>query len=383
MLRIGIACYPSIGGSGIVATQLGHELCLRGHQVHYFSYDVPVRMLQCECSCEFHHVDVPAYPLMRFPPYAMALASKLYEIACEPGLDVIHVHYAIPHSMSALLAKQMIQRTTGRTIPFVTTLHGTDTYLVGQEPSYRAVVQHCLQESDAVTAVSEHLRQETIRIFELSKPVEVIHNFVECKPLPEHRLKDIGRAETGRTLIHVSNFRSLKRVEDALQVFELVSRACPCCRMVMVGDGPETAAAHKLAEQLGISDQVTFVGRATDVVHYMNSADLLLSTSEIESFGLAIAEAMACAMPVVCTRVGGVPEVVEHGKTGFLCDTGDVCGMACAVLQILTNPSRARSMGIAGRERVEKYFSPDVIVPKYETLYQNLLSSFPSSAEPF
>lgn len=373
MLRIGIACYPTIGGSGIVATQLGHELCLRGNEVHYFSYDVPVRMLTCECHCRFHHVDVPTYPLMRFPPYAMALASKLYEIACEPGLDLIHVHYAIPHAMSALLAKQMLQRTTGRNIPIVTTLHGTDTYLVGQEPSYRAVVQHCLQECDAITAVSEHLRQETIRSFALSKPVEVIHNFIECTPLPSHRESPIEPTRNGSTLIHVSNFRSLKRVEDALHVFELVSRACPCCRMIMVGDGPETTAARKLAEQLGIADQVIFAGRTKDVVEHLDSADVFLSTSEIESFGLAIAEAMARAVPVVSTNVGGVPEVVEHGKSGFLCTTGDVCGMACAVLQILMEPELARQMGLAGRERIKTCFSPEAIVPQYESLYRSLL----------
>jgi len=307
----------------------------------------------------------------------MALASKLYEVSRDRELDLLHVHYAIPHATSALLAKQMLHRTTGKTVAVVTTLHGTDSYLVGLEPSYKAIVQYCLEESDAVTAVSEHLKHETIQNFELKRDVDVIYNFVTL--VQDAKGKEVAEecASEEKRIVHVSNFRSLKRVTDALRVFELVSRACPCCRLVMVGEGPEMPAAQALTDDLGIHDRVTFAGGMTEAAAPIGSASLLLSTSEIESFGLTIAEAMAQGVPVVATRVGGVPEVLEDGKSGLLCAVGDICGMACAALRMLTDPSLAKEMGMAGRKRVAEHFSPEVIIPQYESLYGRVLDEVP------
>ena len=368
-MRIGIACYPSIGGSGIVATQLGHALDEKGHEIHFFSFDVPVRLIKCRCGCRFHHVDVPSYPVLTFPPYTMALASRVYQVACRAGLDVLHVHYAIPHSTSAILVKQMLEKAEKK-IAVVTTLHGTDSYLVGIEPSYRSIVEFCLEECDAITAVSEHLKNETYQNFSIQKDIEVIYNFVALENF--HTSEKVGGNSHPKTIIHVSNFRSLKRVGDALKVFELVSHAMPA-RLVLVGEGPEMPATRDMVDKLGLTPNVDFIGATPNVEPYIASADVLISNSEIESFGLAIAEAMALGVPVVATRVGGVPEVVADGTTGILCDLGDISAMVCAVLRILTDETLAERFSSEAKDRVRERFSPQVIVPQYEALYQRLV----------
>jgi len=302
----------------------------------------------------------------------MALASKIYDVAISEGLDLLHVHYAIPHCASAVLVKQMLKRTTGNKFSIVTTLHGTDSYLVGMEPSYRSIVQHCLEECDGVTAVSEHLKKETLQNFQLHRDVQVIYNFVNTNIFAPDDGAGPSNMTSGRTVIHVSNFRSLKRVGDTLRVFELITRALPC-NLMMIGDGPEKSAAEDLAQQMGFGENISFVGQAGDVRAMIARADLLISTSEIESFGLAIAEAMAEAVPVVATRVGGVPEVVLDGETGFLCELGDIAGLACAALRVLSDGELGGRLGHNGRERVKRHFSPSVIVPQYEELYRRLL----------
>jgi N-acetyl-alpha-D-glucosaminyl L-malate synthase BshA len=372
-VRIGIVCYPSIGGSGIVATDLGKSLARMGHEIHFFSYDVPHKLEGATEKFHFHHVDVPFYPLFRFPPYTLALATSIYEANAVSPLDILHVHYAVPHSTSALLAKQMICSKKNEKLKVITTLHGTDTDLVGQMPQYKPAVEYSLNWSDAVTAVSSYLKDMTERQFEIHKPIHVIYNPINSQlfsPLPDE--ERMHRSE--KRIVHISNFRPVKRVIDVIKTFDLIASVLNV-RLVLVGDGPDCHEAELLVGQLGLRDKVDFVGSQQDVAETLRNADLLLSTSETESFGLTIAEAMSCEVPVVATSVGGVPEVIEHGVTGFLAPLGDIQCLAESAIQILRCPKRYAAIGKAGRERILKHFEMNEITNQYLQLYQQVLNS--------
>ncbi len=316
-LKIGIVCYPSVGGSGMVATVLGQELARRGHAVHFVSYDLPQHLDSNMQGFSFHHVDVPCYPLFRFPPYTLALASQIYMLGEAGELDLLHVHYAIPHATSACIAQTMLRANTDKDLPIVTTLHGTDTDLVGQDPLYKPVVEFSLSHCDAITAVSEYLKTTTESEFAIKgAEIEVIYNPIDTALFsPAPREDDSPCRE--RIISHVSNFRPVKRIQDTIKVFDLVRNVIPA-RLRFVGEGPDRSLAEPLVERLGLSDHVEFLGKSLEVEKLIATSDLLLSTSGSESFGLTIAEAMSCGVPVVATRVGGVPEVLRDGIDGLI-----------------------------------------------------------------
>ncbi len=372
-MRIGIVCYPSIGGSGIVASDLGKSLARMGHEIHFFSYDVPHKLEGATETFHFHHVDVPFYPLFRFPPYTLALATSIYEANSESPLDILHVHYAVPHSTSALLAKQMICSKRNEQLKVITTLHGTDTDLVGQMPQYKPAVEFSLNWSDAVTSVSRYLKNITEKQFDIHKPIHVIYNPIDSdqfSPLPEEQRKH----NCQKRIVHISNFRPVKRVIDVIKTFDLISNIIHA-KLILVGDGPDRSEAEQLVSQLAIADKVEFTGPQHDVVGTLQHADLLLSTSETESFGLTIAEAMSCEVPVVATSVGGVPEVVEHGETGFLAPLGDIQCMAESAIEVLRCPERFAQIGKAGRRHILDNFEMNKITKQYLDLYEDVFTS--------
>jgi N-acetyl-alpha-D-glucosaminyl L-malate synthase BshA len=383
-MRIGITCYPSYGGSGIVGAELGLELARRGHSVHFISYAPPMRLGDQPRECvTFHAVDMLSYPLFEYPPYTDALASKIKEVAIAENLDLIHVHYAIPHAISAYLAREMLR--PERYLPVVTTLHGTDITLVGRDPSFLSITQFGIAQSDAVTAISKALREATQQTFCTSCNIEVIYNFIDAEYYHRQPNENLRReiAPNGEKIIlHISTFRPVKRITDCIEVVarmrqrETDSRSQFAVKLVMCGDGPERQEAEKLASDRGISDAVIFAGKQPQAVirDYLSIADLLLLTSQSESFGLVALEAMACEVPVIATRVGGVPEVVEEGETGFLFPVGDVEAMANAAIRILNDPQTGRRMGKRGRELAIERFTTDKIIPQYEALYASLLN---------
>lgn len=372
-MRIGVTCYPTYGGSGIVATELGRELAERGHEIHFISYAQPIRLDTGQPRIFYHEVEVSTYPLFDYPPYALALASHMFEVAESAGLDLLHVHYAIPHSVSAFLARAM---TAQRRLPFITTLHGTDITLVGADHSYLPITRFAIEASDGVTAISEYLRQKTAQEFEVRRPIEVVPNFINCGryrrlPVPELRARYAPPDEP--LLVHLSNFRPVKRVLDVIEIFARVTARRPA-RLLMIGDGPDRAQAERQARCLGVAGRASFVGKQDAIHEFLSISDLMLLPSEIESFGLAALEAMAHEVAVVATRVGGVPEVVDDGVTGCLYPVGDIAAMAGAALELLESPARLRAMGQAGRARAEQRFCSDNIIPRYEALYQRVAS---------
>jgi N-acetyl-alpha-D-glucosaminyl L-malate synthase BshA len=371
VLRVGIICYPTIGGSGIVATSLGRALCERRYSVHFISHDLPQSLGKLKEHCRFHHIQVPVYPLFRFPPYTLALATELTRLVQEVPLDVLHLHYAIPHSTSAVLANMMLEDKGIRRVPLITTVHGTDTELVGKEPSYKPAVEFSLNHCDCLTAVSKSLKESTMEAFDCRRPIEIIHNFVDPEVFYPPEGNCFPRNPKYWQLVHVSNFRPVKRVLDVIKVFDTISSAASS-RLVMVGDGPDRAEAENLVCSLGLSNRVIFTGRIVNVEKILRNSDVLISTSSSESFGMSIAEAMASGVPVVATEVGGVPEVIEDGVTGVLTTPGNLNEMAEAILSIISEPEKAQRMGKAGRSRVLSRFSPGVIVPQYEALYRQL-----------
>ena len=383
-MRIGITCYPSYGGSGIVGAELGLELARRGHSVHFISYAPPMRLGDQPRECvTFHAVDMLSYPLFEYPPYTDALASKIKEVAIAENLDLIHVHYAIPHAISAYLAREMLR--PERYLPVVTTLHGTDITLVGRDPSFLSITQFGIAQSDAVTAISKALREATQQTFCTSCNIEVIYNFIDAEYYHRQPNENLRReiAPNGEKIIlHISTFRPVKRITDCIEVVarmrqrETDSRSQFAVKLVMCGDGPERQEAEKLASDRGISDAVIFAGKQPQAVirDYLSIADLLLLTSQSESFGLVALEAMACEVPVIATRVGGGPEVVEEGETGFLFPVGDVEALADAAIRILNDPQTGRRMGKRGRELAIERFTTDKIIPQYEALYASLLN---------
>ncbi|MGB6973337.1 MAG: N-acetyl-alpha-D-glucosaminyl L-malate synthase BshA [Terracidiphilus sp.] len=378
-MRIGITCYPTYGGSGVVATELGIELAAAGHQVHFISYSQPFRLSGRDDGIFYHEVPVSNYPLFEFPPYDLALASRMAEVAEFYELDLLHVHYAIPHSVSALLARQMLAA-RGRRLPFVTTLHGTDITLVGLDRSYLPITRYSIQESDGVTSISNYLRDKTLADFAVTRPIAVIPNFVNCdlyQPLRDKAVRVEARRRLARPgealLIHLSNFRPVKRVLDVIQVFARIAREIPA-RLVLIGDGPDRSGAEWLAHDLKIQDRVQFLGKQDRVHDLLPLADLMLMPSELESFGLAALEAMACKVPALATRVGGVMELIDDDVTGLLYPVGSVDQMASGALALLGNRSRLETMRDAARKAAQTRFCATLVVPQYLRFYEQILS---------
>ncbi len=385
-MKIGITCYPTYGGSGVVATELGIELAAAGHQVHFITYSQPFRLTGREEGIFYHEVPVSNYPLFEYPPYDLALASRMAEVAEYYDLDLLHVHYAIPHSVSALLARQMLAA-RGRHLPFVTTLHGTDITLVGLDRSYLPITRFSIEQSDGVTSISQYLRERTIKEFKIKREIEVITNFVNCDfylPLnPEERAEKRKRyaAPDEKILIHLSNFRPVKRVTDAVEIFARVVEQIPA-HLLLVGDGPDRSAAEWLAHKKGIQERVHFLGKQESVNELLPLADLMLMPSELESFGLAALEAMACRVPTIATNVGGVPELIEDGVDGRLFPVGDVDGMANAAAELLLDPAKLEAMATAARRTAQQRFCASKVIPVYERYYERVLERAGSAAEP-
>jgi N-acetyl-alpha-D-glucosaminyl L-malate synthase BshA len=376
-MKIGITCYPTYGGSGVVATELGIELAARGHEIHFITYSQPFRLAGREANIRYHEVPVSNYPLFEYPPYDLALATRMAEVAELHSLDLLHVHYAIPHSVSALLARQMLAK-SGRHLPFITTLHGTDITLVGLDRSYLPITRFGIDESDGVTAISSYLRDQTRENLGISREIEVIRNFVNCDFYvrnPELVAQQRPRfAKPGESLlVHLSNFRPVKRVLDVIETFARVSRVVPA-RLLMIGDGPERSAAEFLALRLGVGDRVDFVGKQENVNELLALSDLMLMPSEMESFGLAALEAMACRVPAIATRVGGVPELIDDGVNGLLYDIGDVDGMAAGAISILSDPAMLDRLSNAARRTAQDHFCASRIIPLYERYYERILA---------
>ena len=375
-MRIGIVCYASVGGSGVVATELGHALARRGHQVHLISSEVPFRWRDGYAGLSFTRVEAPAYPLFREPQYLLALANTVVRVACTEHLDIVHAHYAVPHATAAYLADQIIRADTNLSrLRTVTTLHGTDITLVGSDPSYRRVVAFSIAQSHGVTAVSESLRRDTISTLGIQREIRVIPNFLDGSEY--RRLVDPGMrahlAPEGQAIVlHVSNFRPVKRVGIVFDVFQAIRRERPA-RLVLIGDGPDRPALEDRVARAGLSAEVTFVGERQDLVTWLSAADLLLLPSAQESFGLAALEAMACEVPVVASRVGGLPEVISDGETGFLCADGDVDAMAARGLQVLGDPALSSRIGKAAARVVAERYETDIVVPQYERYYEEVL----------
>jgi N-acetyl-alpha-D-glucosaminyl L-malate synthase BshA len=370
-VKIGIICYPTYGGSGIVATELGKELAERGHEIHFISYAPPMRLSRSGPRIFFHEVEVTTYPLFDHPPYTLALATKMAEVAQLQNLDLLHCHYAIPHSVSAYLAKSMLNP---RRLPVVTTLHGTDITLVGSDRSYLPITRFSIEKSDGVTAVSQYLKEATFTTFSIGNEIEVIYNFVNCdfyKP-GNNGLRDVYAARGEKILIHVSNFRAVKRPTDVVEIFARVRREISAV-LLMVGDGPERSSAEWLARKNGVEESVRFLGKQENIEEFISISDLLLLPSDNESFGLVALEAMACEVPVVVSRVGGLPEVVTHGVDGYLVEPRDVDEMARCALEVLQDDDKRREMGRRARETAITRFSASRIIPQYERYYQKVL----------
>jgi N-acetyl-alpha-D-glucosaminyl L-malate synthase BshA len=377
-MRVGITCYPTYGGSGVVATELGIELAALGHEVHFISYSQPFRLTGRDEGIFYHEVPVSSYPLFEFPPYDLALASRMLEVAEYYELDLLHVHYAIPHSVSALLARQMMAA-KGRRLPFVTTLHGTDITLVGLDRCYLPITKYAIQESDGVTSISNYLKEKTVEDFAVTRDIEVVTNFVNCDvytPITDEAKRAEARrrlaAPNEAILMHLSNFRPVKRVVDTVKVFAEVVREIPA-QLVLVGDGPDRSAAEWLAHDLGIHSKIHFMGKQERVNELLPLADIMLMPSELESFGLAALEAMACKVPSIATGVGGVPELIDDGVTGLLYPVGDIDGMSQGALSLLKDKERLAAMREAGRKNAQKRFCSSLVVPHYVRYYEAVL----------
>ncbi len=365
-MRIGIVCYPTYGGSGAVATELGLALAQRGHEVHFVSYAQPFRLRGYSERVTFHEVKIGAYPLFEHPPYSLALAVMLHQVAVKERLDVIHAHYAIPHATSAIEAKQLLGGS--QTVAVVTTLHGTDITLVGQDPSYFTITKYSIEHSDAVTAVSAYLRDETYRAFGCTTcEIAVIPNFVDLREFHPRAPGTCGDGAEEKTLMHISNMRPVKRLQDVVRIFAKVREKIPS-RLVLVGDGPDRPLAEREAEALGIASRVRFLGKVEDVAQALRWADLYLLPSEVESFGLSALEALATGVPVVGTNAGGLPEVVEPGVSGFLGPVGDVDALAAGAVGLLENGTRWKTASAAARQRAAE-FATERVVPQYERFY--------------
>lgn len=371
-MKIGIVCYPTFGGSGVVATELGMALAAQGHQVHFISYSQPFRLDVFSGNLFYHEVPITTYPLFEFLPYEISLTSKLVDVVMHQDLDLLHVHYAIPHASAAYMAKQILAK-RGKFIPFITTLHGTDITLVGKDPSYQPVIEFSINESDGVTAVSDSLRKDTLKYFNISRDIEVIPNFIDVdnysKP-SDQCYRGMYAPNGEKVITHISNFRPVKRIDDVVRVFEKIRKEIPA-KLILAGDGPERGNVENLARQLGVFQDVVFLGKTKAIERILCMSDLFLLTSETESFGLSSLEAMASHVPVISTNTGGIPEVNIHGYSGFLSDVGDIDDMAVNALSLLKDDSRMQQFKNQARIQAVK-FDIKQILPMYENLYSRL-----------
>jgi N-acetyl-alpha-D-glucosaminyl L-malate synthase BshA len=373
-MKIGIVCYPTFGGSGVLATELGKALAQKGHEVHFITYQQPVRLDRFDPHIIYHEVQVPTYPLFDFPPYETALASTMVDVIKNRQLDLLHVHYAIPHASAAYMAKQILAK-EGIHIPVITTLHGTDITLVGRDKTYAPVVTFSINESDAITAVSENLREETYRYFNITKEIEVIKNFVDVsrfsrKPIDAFRKAIAPQGE--KLLLHASNFRKIKRVTDVVRIFANVKKEIPA-KLLFVGDGPERSTAEDLSRELGVCNDILFVGKQEQMEDILAIADIFLLTSEYESFGLAALEAMAAGVPVISTNAGGIAEINIDQQTGFLSPVGDVAAMSEHTIRLLKDEKLLSAFRKRAYEQALRFDIHNVI-PEYETLYERFLA---------
>ena len=378
-MKIGIVCYPTFGGSGVLATELGKALANEGHKVHFITYQQPVRLNAFNTNIFYHEVRVPTYPLFDYPPYELALASTMVDVIINHDLDLLHVHYAIPHASAAYMAKQIVKQKNGRNVPVITTLHGTDLTLVGKDKTYEPVVTFSINESDAITAVSKNLREETYRFFDIRKEIEVIYNFVDVKRFdkkPLDAFRQVIAPDNEKILIHASNFRKVKRIDDVIKVFAKVQATIPS-KLLMVGDGPERHAAEELCRQLGVDEQVRFLGKQEQMEDILAVSDVFLLPSEYESFGLAALEAMAARVVVISSNAGGLAEINIPGETGFLADVGDTEAMSNYAIQLLSNPDYLASMKEKAFQQACT-FDISNIIPQYEKLYSRFCRMEPS-----
>ncbi len=383
-MKIGIVCYPTYGGSGVVATELGIALAERGHEVHFITYEVPMRLHQYQENVFYHEVDIPNYPLFEFQLYSLALTGKIVEVVRYENLDILHVHYAIPHAISGYLARQILHDLHCNHTKLITTLHGTDITLIGLEPSFAPLVKFSLLHSDVVTAVSRFLKERTMAQFQVEEDkIVVIPNFVDTNLYHRRkncRLRQQVAPNNEPILMHISNFRPIKRVPDTVRILHHIRQHIPA-KLVLVGDGPQRSETEMLARELGLAEDVKFLGKHTALAQILSAADLFLLPSQSESFGLAALEAMSCGVPVIATSAGGIPEVVLHGETGYLAEIGDVERMARYAIDLLTNPRKWERFSAAARRRAETVFDKSLIVPRYEQLYQQVLATRSSIAE--
>ena len=372
-MNIGITVYPTYGGSGIVGSELGKELAARGHTVHFISSSLPTRLTELNERVRFHEVEMMSYPLFEHQPYTLALATKMAKVAETENLDLLHVHYAIPHSISAILARESLK--PNRYLPVITTLHGTDITLVGADRSYLPITRYGIVQSDGVTAISHYLKEATKEIFQFDD-IEVIPNFICQSEYARHPVADLRRSLAPKgepLLVHVSNFRPVKRPVDCVEILARVSEKGLDTRLIMVGDGSERTNVEHRARCLGVHEKCVFVGKQPNIVDYLSAADVLLLPSEQESFGLAALEAMACEVPVIASRVGGIPEVITDGETGFLSEVGDVEKMAEDAARLLSDPTLRRGMGKRARESAVSRYRTDIVIPKYIEFYERVL----------
>jgi L-malate glycosyltransferase len=369
-MKIGITCYPTYGGSGVVATELGKALAERGHQVHFISYALPTRLDGFLGNIIYHEVEMSSYPLFEFPLYTPALASKMVEVAKYEKLDILHVHYAVPHAISAFLAKKII----GDKLKIITTLHGTDITLVGLEPSFLHIMKFIIEQSDGVTAVSRFLKDKTITNFQIEKEIEVIYNFINAEKYSRKENPDLKISiapNDEKTIIHTSNFRAVKRVPDVIKIFNEIHKKIKS-KLILVGDGPDRSACEMLCRELNICSDVKFLGKQSDIIPLLSISDLFLMPSQSESFGLSALEAMACKVPVISSSVGGLPELQVHGETGYIAEIGDIDRMARYSIELLTNESKHRIFAESARKRAMTLFGEDKIVDQYENYYQKI-----------
>lgn len=372
-LKIGITCYPTVGGSGVVATELGKMLAERGHEIHFISSSIPFRLNKIYHNIYYHQVEVNQYSVFQYPPYDIALASKMAEVANREKLDVLHVHYAIPHAVCAILAKQMSKRD----LKIVTTLHGTDITVLGYDPSLTDAIKFGIDQSDIVTAVSNALVNQTYELIHPDKQIETVYNFIDDriyqKTDAKHLRTEFGIKDNEKVIIHVSNFRAVKRVQDVVKTFAKISAIMPA-KLLLVGDGPEMTIICRLVRQLGLEDQVIFLGKQENLEELYSISDLMLLLSEKESFGLVVLEAMACGVPCIGTNIGGIPEVIDDGVTGYICEVGDIEDISKKAIGLLEDPDLHRQFSEKSLGLVKTKFKSDEIVKQYEELYYRLVN---------
>ncbi len=374
-MKIGMICYPTYGGSGIVATELGQELANRGHEIHFISYAMPMRLDTFKDNIYYHEVEIPHYPLFEFHLYTLALTGKILDVIKYENLDIIHAHYAIPHAISGILTKQIIGDSR---VKLVTTLHGTDITLIGMEPAFNPIVKYSLENSDAITSVSKYLKDKTYQNFNIEKEISVVPNFIDTKLYKRNECKNVKKHLSTKDeiiLMHISNFRQVKRVPDTILILKEILNAGLPAKLVLIGDGPERNETERLARELNIIDNVKFLGKQNAFIELLSCADIFLLPSQSESFGLSALEAMACGVPVVASNIGGIPEVVVHGETGYLAELGDTKRMAKYVIDLVTNSKKWQIFSDNSIKRAAKEFEISKIIPHYENIYNNLMNS--------